>query len=212
MESFWEDFAAAFTALMVTELGDSTFVLAAVMAASESRTAVFLGNMTAMVIMTGISVLLGKSIFSLLNAQWVFLCGYICFCAFAFWSFYSAHKSNDNDQSSSDEELQEALLRSPRRSFLSTLWRSLGVTMLAEWGDRSQLSTMTVAGQRETVAVVAGSLAGLAVMTALSVLGGRWVAGCLDKKSILVASGVLFLAFAIDTLITLKTLVLQTHQ
>jgi len=203
MESFWEDCTAAFAATVATELGDNTFVIAAIMAASESRLAVFLGNMLAMLVMTGISVLLGKSAFSLFEVHWVLLLGFLSFGAFALWSFYAANRCTNAEGSSSDEELHEALLHSDS-SFGKTLWKSLAATMVAEWGDRSQLSTMALAGQREAYAVVIGTLVGLAAMTALSVVCGRWLASCVEKKSVLVGSGLLFLVFAAESLFTLR--------
>jgi putative Ca2+/H+ antiporter (TMEM165/GDT1 family) len=204
MGDFWEDSAAAFAAIMATELGDSTFMIAAIMAASESHLAVFLGNMLAMLVMTGIAVLLGKSAFSLLDEQWMLLLGFLCFASFALGCFYAANRCKKDDASSSDDDLQETLIRTQNTSFARTLWKALAATMVAEWGDRSQLSTVTLAGQRESYAVVAGTLAGLTVMTALSVICGGWLASCLEKKSVLVCSGLLFLAFAVESLFNLK--------
>ena len=206
---FWRGFANAFVMLIVTEFGDATFVLAAIMAASASRTAIFAGNMLAMTLMTCISVGIGKTVFLYLPVEWVQLLSAGLFLGFSMWSFWlSRNMKEGDDDSSSDEELRESLIHTPATtSFFRALWQSLVVTIAAEWGDRSQLGTAGLAGTVETFPLILGCLAGLAVMTALSVVVGGALVNCVDKRTILVASGLLFLSFSIHALFEVRKVV-----
>jgi putative Ca2+/H+ antiporter (TMEM165/GDT1 family) len=57
--SSWSAFIAAITSIIVSELGDKTFFIAAIMSMRYNRIAVFAGAILALVLMTGISTAFG---------------------------------------------------------------------------------------------------------------------------------------------------------
>eukprot|EP00981_Chlorochromonas_danica_P000205 scaffold50_cov162-Ochromonas_danica.AAC.23 len=69
------------------------------------------------------------------------------------------------------------------------------LTFLAEWGDRSQLSTIALAASRHPAGVVLGGLLGHAFCTGLAVLGGRMLASRISERTVSLFGGSLFLLF-----------------
>lgn len=71
------------------------------------------------------------------------------------------------------------------------------MTFLAEWGDRSQISTIALASAKDPYGVTAGGTVGHAICTGIAVVGGRLLASRISEKSVNIAGGALFLLFAI---------------
>lgn len=60
---------------------------------------------------------------------------------------------------------------------ISTLFlETFTLTFLAEWGDRSQLTTIMLAARENIYGVVIGTILGHALCTGIAVVGGRLVA------------------------------------
>lgn len=70
--------------------------------------------------------------------------------------------------------------RKPKMSHQSILMRVLfqafSMTFLAEWGDRSQLTTILLAARDNVYGVIVGGVLGHALCTGLAVIGGRMIA------------------------------------
>ena len=73
--------------------------------------------------------------------------------------------------------------------------RAFSLTFLAEWGDRSQLATITLAADSDPLGVTLGGVVGHALCTGLAVLGGRAFASAISERVVLLAGGALFLLF-----------------
>jgi len=58
-DSYTTAFVASFSTIVVSELGDKTFFIAAIMAMRYNRLAVLIGALTALFVMTGISTVFG---------------------------------------------------------------------------------------------------------------------------------------------------------
>lgn len=75
--------------------------------------------------------------------------------------------------------------------------RAFVLTLIAEWGDRTQLATVTLAVTHYPVGVVVGTALGHAICTAIAVISGKWVAGKLSERWLTDMSGALFLLFGV---------------
>lgn len=56
------------------------------------------------------------------------------------------------------------------------LVQAFTMTFLAEWGDRSQLTTIILAARENVFGVIVGGILGHAICTGLAVIGGRMIA------------------------------------
>ncbi|KAH9286034.1 Transmembrane protein [Echinococcus granulosus] len=76
------------------------------------------------------------------------------------------------------------------------------MTFLAEWGDRSQITTIVLAAREDVIGVIAGGVLGHGLCTGLAVLAGRVVAQRIPVKWLTYIGGVTFLLFGIATFAT----------
>ncbi|CAI8037953.1 Transmembrane protein 165 [Geodia barretti] len=75
------------------------------------------------------------------------------------------------------------------------------LTFLAEWGDRSQITTIILAARENPVGITIGGTLGHALCTALAVIGGKMVAQRISVKTVTIIGGVVFLLFAATALL-----------
>ncbi|CAG0923318.1 unnamed protein product [Notodromas monacha] len=74
------------------------------------------------------------------------------------------------------------------------------MTLLAEWGDRSQISTVVLALTNNVWGVVTGGTLGHAMCTGVAVIGGRLLASKISVKTVTIIGGFVFLVFAVTSL------------
>lgn len=77
---------------------------------------------------------------------------------------------------------------------------ALVLTFLAEWGDRSQIATISLAAHMDPYMVTLGAILGHCVTTGLAVVGGELLAKRISQRTVAVAGGCLFFVFALLTL------------
>lgn len=80
------------------------------------------------------------------------------------------------------------------------LMQSFTMTFLAEWGDRSQLTTIILGAREDVFGVISGGVLGHAICTGLAVIGGRMVAQRISVRTVTIIGGVVFLVFAFSAL------------
>ncbi|KAJ9111838.1 hypothetical protein QFC20_002425 [Naganishia adeliensis] len=71
------------------------------------------------------------------------------------------------------------------------------LTFLGEWGDRSQIATIALAGVNDISVVAIGTILGHFICTGIAVLGGRLLATKISVRTITLIGAVAFLGFAV---------------
>uniref|UniRef100_A0A7I4FUF1 GDT1 family protein n=1 Tax=Physcomitrium patens TaxID=3218 RepID=A0A7I4FUF1_PHYPA len=146
---------AAFTSLsmiLVSEIGDETFIIAALMAMRHPRAIVLSGALSALIIMTILSTGLGVIVPNLINKNLVnnFATGLYTF--FGLRLLYIAYTADSTPQKEM-EEVEEKLEGPKKKNLVRRVFsrfctpvflESFILTFLAEWGDRSQIATIAV--------------------------------------------------------------------
>lgn len=110
------------------------------------------------------------------------------------------------EEGPSELEEVEAELDSPRRRderpptalrrLLSPLViEAFTMTFLAEWGDRSQITTISLAASQNVFGVTLGGCIGHFACTGAAVLGGKSLAAVIEPRTVNIIGGVLFLLF-----------------
>ncbi|XP_017064823.2 uncharacterized protein LOC108103734 isoform X1 [Drosophila eugracilis] len=77
------------------------------------------------------------------------------------------------------------------------LAQAFTMTFLAEWGDRSQLTTILLAANKDVFGVISGGIIGHCICTGLAVIGGRIVASKISVRTVTIVGGIVFIGFAI---------------
>lgn len=224
---FIHAFVAAISVIIVSELGDKTFFIAAIMAMRYNRLTVLAGAMLALGLMTCLSVLFGYAT-TIIPRIYTY---YISTALFAIFGIRMLREglrmSADEGQEEleevqaeikkKDEELQRYKLANgapdaeagtaamlPQRkwhNFISPIFiQALTLTFLAEWGDRSQLATIVLAAREDPFGVAVGGTLGHCLCTGLAVVGGRMVAQKISVRTVTIIGGIVFLAFAFSAL------------
>ncbi|KAF5736672.1 GDT1-like protein 2 chloroplastic isoform X1 [Tripterygium wilfordii] len=150
--------AAAFSLIFVSEIGDKTFFIAALLAMQYEKGLVLLGSMGALSLMTILSVVIGR-IFHSVPAQFqttLPIGEYAAVTLLLFFGLKSikdawdlpSNEVNKNspglDEYAEAEELVKEKVSKPLSNPLEIIWKSFSLVFFAEWGDRSMLATIAL--------------------------------------------------------------------
>ncbi|MDB9526365.1 TMEM165/GDT1 family protein [Oscillatoria sp. CS-180] len=194
-------FTAGLSLITLSELGDKTFFIGAILSMKHPRRWVFLGVTAALFLMTILSVLLGQ-IATLLPRHYVQALVITLFLGCGIKLLYDASRlSAPMGLSGEQEEALEAIEQREqgvvRWTIGSVLIEAFSLTFVAEWGDRTQLATMTLAAAHHPVGVVAGATLGHAVCAAIAVACGKLIAGRISERLLAGLGGTLFILFGL---------------
>ncbi len=191
-------FTAGLLLITISELGDKTFFMAVLLAMRHCRRLVFLGVVGALAAMTILSVLLGRAI-AFLPKEVTHYAAIALFLIFGLKLLYTASKMSDDCNEEVVEEAKATLdaVGHQRLSNPAIVMQSFALTFVAEWGDRTQIATITLAAANNPVGVTLGAIVGHTICALIAVLCGRWIAGCISEKMVNLIGGVLFLVFAV---------------
>ncbi|CAL8098000.1 unnamed protein product [Calicophoron daubneyi] len=226
----WDRFLSGLWAslyvIIISELGDKTFFIAAIMSMQHSRCLVYAGAIGALATMTVLSALMGYATV-VIPRKFTFYCSGVLFLLFGLKMLYEAYHMSSADVQEDYEEVKQGLTKtsiqdpelgrigpsaSPpglrvrvreffKRAFSPVLAESFILTFLAEWGDRSQLTTIVLAATKSASGVIVGGVLGHMLCTGLAVLMGRCIAQRIPVRWITVIGGITFLFFAAFTFV-----------
>lgn len=205
-------FTAAFSLIFVSEIGDKTFFLAALLAAQKSRILVLVGSMAALSMMTVISVGIGYCLQQLpgyLNSS-IPVTEYLSIALiflFGIQSLRDAVSSGGKESNMLEEELEDAkeTIQSSEDVQSSTSWKIVLSTFLiifaAEWGDRSMFATVALVASQNPVGVAVGGITGHLAATLIAIVGGAVVSKYLSERVIKFVGGAMFMLIGIASLV-----------
>ncbi|XP_033097376.1 transmembrane protein 165-like [Anneissia japonica] len=224
---FVHGFLASLSVIIVSELGDKTFFIAAIMAMRHPRLTIFTGALLALAIMTILSAFLGFAT-TVIPRAFTYYASTALFAIFGLKMLRDGFKMSHDEGQEEFEEVQADLKRRDEERekesmagvtedpesgiirvqgppkflgiFSPIFLQALTLTFLAEWGDRSQITTIILAARENVFGVTIGGILGHAICTALAVIGGRMIAQRISVKTVTLIGGVVFLVFALSAL------------
>ena len=156
----------SFVAIFVVELPDKTFLATLVLATKYRPILVWIGVSLAFLVQTTVAVLLGHAV-SFLPEEVVQAAAGLMFLVGAVILIREGR--SHQEAAANDEEIETKAVHGWRAILASFL-----VLFAAEWGDLSQLLTISlVAKYEEPVAVFIGALGALLLVSGLAVVAGR---------------------------------------
>jgi putative Ca2+/H+ antiporter (TMEM165/GDT1 family) len=193
-------FTAGLLLISISELGDKTFFIVAILAMRHPRRLVFIGAIAALALMTVLSVLFGQ-VATLLPQTYVHWAEVLLFLGFGLKLLYAARKMSDQpaveEQAEAVEAVKQAEAKLPKRhTNFAIVTEAFGLTFLAEWGDRTQFATIALAAANNPIGVTFGAILGHAICAAIAVVCGKMVCGRISERTITILGGGLFLLFA----------------
>lgn len=250
---------ASFSVILVSELGDKTFIITAIMAMKNSRSLVFMSSAFALFLMTVLSVGMGVAVTVIpeLYTHYASIVLFLCFGVKMLKEAYDMGADAEGGESEFEEvqrsleadekepsekklpdaetannellnaatdklaeptqvppeqliELQHKIQENSSETKRVNYWEKIIETLyvapivikvftmilVAEWGDRSQISTVILAAREDVVGVFIGSFSGHVLCTGLAVIGGRVVAEIISIRTLTFLGGIIFLFFA----------------
>ncbi|GAA5828663.1 hypothetical protein JCM3766R1_003777 [Sporobolomyces carnicolor] len=252
-----EGFTRSISVILVSEIGDRTFIIAAILSMRHSRAVIYAGALSALATMSLLSALLGTIVPSLLPKKWTTLAAAVLFFFFGARMLQEGleMEGGDKGKEKMEEEMREvqkevedavaedgtssivdmeegiplkhagedasdleetgataASRRSGKKAdggilegaknlvqlcFSPIFVQAFILTFLAEWGDRSQITTIALAAAHNVWIVTLGTTLGHSVCTLGAVMGGRWISQHISIKHVMLSGAVLFLIFGI---------------
>ncbi|KAL3690513.1 hypothetical protein R1sor_016822 [Riccia sorocarpa] len=205
---FSDAFVTSFSIILVSEMGDETFIIAALMAMRHSRGVVLSGALSALIVMTVLSTGLGVMVPNLISRKHTNTAATVLYTFFGARLLYIAWKADPNSTPEKElEEVEEKLEGEKKNTFRPVLSRfftpvfleAFILTFLGEWGDRSQIATIALASHKNAIGVTIGASLGHTICTSLAVVGGRLLALKISQRTVATLGGLLFLCFAISS-------------
>ncbi len=194
--------ALTFAAIFLVELPDKTFIATLVLSTRFRPLLVWLGVGLAFAVQTGIAVALGKAA-SFLPITGVRVAAVVLFVIGAVVLFRAARNA-DADEAEAEAEFAERA-GDPKQG-LKAVGASFLVLFAAEWGDLSQLLTLSlVAKYDDPASVFVGALAALLAVSGLAVLVGRVLLSRIRLRTLHFLGGGMCLVLASITLYELLT-------
>jgi len=224
---FWHAFVASLSVIIVSELGDKTWFIAAILAMRHPRLTVFAGALVALAAMTVLSACLGWATQVIPKA----VTFYVSTALFALFGLKMLKEGYDMSPNLGQEEYEEAQKEVQEKEeeyarkqlstgvdveaariggptsfrslfkFVSHVFiESFTLTFLAEWGDRSQITTIILAAREDVFGVTLGGILGHGLCTGIAVIGGRLIAQRISVRTVTFVGGVVFILFALSAL------------
>uniref|UniRef100_A0A7N4Q037 GDT1 family protein n=1 Tax=Sarcophilus harrisii TaxID=9305 RepID=A0A7N4Q037_SARHA len=195
---FIHAFVAAISVIIVSELGDKTFFIAAIMAMRYNRLTVLAGAMLALGLMTCLSVLFGYAT-TVIPRVYTYYVSTALFAIFGIRMLREGLKMSPDEGQEELEEVQAEIKKKDEELQRTKLLNGPG-DIETEWGDRSQLTTIVLAAREDPYGVAVGGTVGHCLCTGLAVIGGRMIAQKISVRTVTIIGGIVFLAFAFSAL------------
>lgn len=217
--SFITSMVSSFSMIMVSEIGDKTFLIAAIMSMTHGRGRVFAGAIAALAVMTILSTAFGvffPQFFSKSLTNWITA---ILFAVFGFKMIRDGQQMSENQleeeyaqvaqelesggqtMKSDGLEATVSVASGSRFNLDGLFWKVFSLTFLAEWGDRSQIATIALAAAQDPVGVTFGAIIGHSVCTLLAVFFGGLLAKWVSIRTVTMAGGSMFVLFSVLTIL-----------
>ncbi|XP_038889550.1 GDT1-like protein 4 [Benincasa hispida] len=206
----FDAFFASLSMIIVSEIGDETFIIAALMAMRHPKSIVLSGALAALIVMTVLSTGLGRIVPNLISRKHTNNAATVLYAFFGLRLLYIAWRSKSEKSSTKKEmeEVEEKLEAGQskttfRRFFLRfctpIFLESFILTFLAEWGDRSQIATIALATHKNALGVAVGAILGHSICTSMAVIGGSMLASKISQGTVATVGGLLFLGFSLSS-------------
>jgi len=222
-----QGFTKSLAMTVLSEIGDKTFFAAAILAMRHPRKLVLSGCLSALIVMTILSALVGWAAPNLISRKLTHHMTTLLFVGFGLWSLWDAFNEGDKEEFDEVEAELDADVKpktgtgketnkgedeakKQRRSMLTTFFspiflKAFSITFFGEWGDKSQLATIGLAADENPFGVVIGGIIGQALCTTAAVLGGKSLAKQISERIVALSGGILFIVFGIQSFLAVDS-------
>lgn len=171
-----------FGLIALAELGDKTQLTVIALSAGYDRVKVFAGVILAFTLVTGLGVLAGDALLQIINPALIKILAGIMFVAFGIWIL----SSKENCETNNNSQIQNPLIS------------TFSMIALAEMGDKTQLSAITLSAKYDSPYLVfLGAVLALASVSLLGIFLGKKLCEIVPLSKIRLCASALFILLGI---------------
>ncbi len=178
MDAFWLSLVMIFLA----ELGDKTQLVALTLATCYNTSVVLWGIFWATLAIHVFSAGIGWFIGDQLPQDWIKFVAGVAFIAFGFWTL-RGDSLDDDDESC--------------KTGINPFWIVFSTFFMAELGDKTMLSTITLASTQPFIPVWLGSTIGMVISDGLAIVVGKMLGSKLPENMIKIGAAIIFFLFGL---------------
>ena len=210
---FYPSLIQSFLIIFLSEIADRTFILVLIYSLKMHWVPLILTSLFAMYFMNLLAIVAGYTVILLVPRSLIDWIGFFCFLLFGIFCVY---EGLNMESKSVTEEYEEEIQRTESNYLLvsdenkdqnnkESTWKLclelFGFLCLSEFGDKSELSTVTIAAVYNIYGVLIGTMLAYLCAIAIAAFLGHWAGKFLTEKMMNIIGGILFIGFAVQILI-----------
>ena len=176
MDAFWVSLVMIF----IAELGDKTQLVALTLATCYNTGVVLWGIFWATLAVHVFSAGIGWFIGGRLPVEWIKFVAGLAFIAFGFWTLRGDHLDDEEESC---------------KTGIHPFWLVFTTFFMAELGDKTMLSTVTLASTKPFLPVWLGSTVGMVISDGLAIIVGKMLHAKLPEKAVKIGASLIFFVF-----------------
>ena len=218
-QAFYPSLAQSFLIIFLSEIADRTFILVLIYSLKMHWLPLILTSMLSMALMNILAIVAGYSVILLIPRNLLDWLGFLCFLGFGVFSIWegigmeSKSVQEEYEEQKEVEEKKDPLIikqdmneiheisdvdeKNTWQLCLELFW----FLCLSELGDKSEISTVTIAAVYNLYAVLIGTMVAYFATILIATFMGLFIGKFLTEKMMTIIGGILFIFFAIQILI-----------
>ena len=177
------DIIVPFVVVGLAELGDKTQLAILVLSTKTKKyLPLLLGVMLAFIITTGLAILLGNYISTVVPMEYVSFGAGLLFILFGLFMLVS----REDEEANVNPEMKSPFLT------------AFGLILVAEMGDKTQLATAVFATQYDPYLVFIGVILALFIMSLIAIFVGQFIMDRIPKDIVSKVAGILFILIGVS--------------
>ena len=220
-KAFYPSLIQSFLIIFLSEIADRTFILVLIYTLKMHWLPLILTSMLAMAFMNLLAIVAGYTVILLIPKDLIDWIGFTCFLLFGIFSIYEGVKM---ESKSIKEEYEEEMTEHEQKYQLvndgennndnnnnevneenKSTWilcvELFGFLCLSELGDKSEISTVTIAAVYNLYAVLIGTMVAYFATILIATFLGLFIGKFLTEKMMTIIGGILFICFALQIFI-----------
>ena len=210
-QAFYPSLIQSFLVIFLSEIADKTFILVLIYSTKMHWIPLVLTSILSMYLMNIIAIVAGYTIILLIPRHIINWIGFFCFLLFGIFMINEGMEMDSKSvKEEYEEEIQENeanynLINDQESNKKKSVWylclELFGLICIAEFGDLSEISTVTIAAVYNLYAVLIGTMLAYLGAIVIAAFLGHLVGKYLTEKTMSIIGGLLFIGFAIQMLI-----------
>ena len=210
---FYPSLIQSFLVIFLSEIADRTFILVLIYSLKMHWIPLILTSLFAMYFMNILAIVAGYTIILLVPRSLIDWIGFVCFLGFGLFCVYeglqmeskSVQEEYEEEIQRNDSNYNSLVNEEDRHNNKDSTWKLclelFGFLCLSEFGDKSEITTVTIAAVYNLYAVLIGTMLAYFCDIAIAAFLGHYIGKFLTEKMMNIIGSLLFIGFAIQILI-----------